>query len=269
MSSSDSQAIIILIDNSETSINGDFCPSRLESEKVAVERLIQCFLRLSSKTLIGIGTLAKGEFGIIASLTNHPTKLDRSISSIKRGGMAQLVHGIKCGFLAFHSRCQDIPTHRIIAFIGSQHDLCTEEAASQLAAEANREGVSVDIVAFGDDVNSRKVLKVFTKQLGNKSVYIHANPKDMLADTVLSSPINPRGQDEIVTNDPDLLKILEMSMQNDDIDEELQKVLEQSRTEDEEQDEEFLQELERVKQMSLEDNNNNVNNNDNDKNNGK
>ena len=46
------QAIIIFIDNSETSINGDFYPNRLDAQKTAAERLIQFFTRVNPQTQI-------------------------------------------------------------------------------------------------------------------------------------------------------------------------------------------------------------------------
>ncbi|OHS96439.1 26S proteasome non-ATPase regulatory subunit 4 [Tritrichomonas foetus] len=243
MATSEPQAIIILIDNSETSINGDFYPNRLDAQKIAAERLIQYFFRKSPKSQIGVGTLADGAFGIVASLTTCNNKLDRSITTIKSGGTVQLVHGIRCGFLALHHRDPELVTKRVIAFIGSQHDMIDEETSSQLATYANKEGVSVDIIAFGDDVNNLETLEKFTGKLGIKSHYVRAESNSLiLSDLVLSSPIGPgemnRQLSVNIEDDPDLELTLRLSLeenQNEE-DEELQRVILESMKDNEEID---------------------------------
>ena len=220
MASSDAQAVIILIDNSETTINGDFYPNRLDAEKIATSRLSQYLSRSSAKTQISIGTIGSQQFGIQSSLTTKYIKTSQAVAQAKRGGVAELEHGIRCAFLALRHRNPEITTRRVIAFIGSHHTL-TAQAADKLAADANREGVSVDIVAFGDDVNDIDVLEEFTKKIQAQSYFVHAQPGTViLSDIVLSSPIGPgEGSAHTVLDpnaeeDPDVALAIRQSLEN-------------------------------------------------------
>lgn len=215
------QAIIIFIDNSETSINGDFYPNRLDAQKTAAERLIQFFTRVNPQTQIAIGTLAEDSFGIMASLTMNSMKLEESISKIKRGKLTHLVHGIRCGFLALHHCDPEVNTKRIIVFVGSEHDMTDTKISTQLAQHANKEDVSVDVVAFGDEVNCKDILEDFTSKIHEKSYFVSAKSNSaILSDIVLSSPIGPGDisyQDNVnFEDDPDLALTIQLSMQQQD-----------------------------------------------------
>ena len=231
------QAIIIFIDNSETSINGDFYPNRLDAQKIAAERLIQFFFRRSQNTQIGIGTLADESFGIVASLTTNDNKLERSIANIKRGGIMHLVHGIRCGFLALHHCDPEVRNKRMIVFIGSEHDMTDLKISSQLSQHANKEDVAVDIVTFGDEVNNKNILEDFISKIHEKSNFVSAKSNSaILSDLVLSSPIGPgdfsHQTDSNFEDDPDLALTIKLSMQQDD-DPELQAAILESQKDNE------------------------------------
>jgi 26S proteasome regulatory subunit N10 len=226
---SDAEAVIILVDNSESSINGDFYPNRLDAEKIAAERLFQYIVRQSAKTQISVGTLATAQFGIQASLTIRQDKVSKAIAQIKRGGTAELEHGIRCAFLALRHRDPQISARRVIVFIGSHHTM-TEESAEKLAADANREGVAVSIVAFGDDVNDIEVLENFVQKVQAHSEFVRANAGTViLSDIILSSPIGPgEGSahtllDPSLEEDPDVALAIRQSLdQANNDDDELQ-----------------------------------------------
>ena len=234
---SDAQAVIILIDTSETTINGDFYPNRLDAEKIATNRLSQYLSRSSAKTQIAIGSIGSRSFGIQSSLTTKYIKTSQAVAQAKRGGHAELEHGIRCAFLALRHRNPEITTRRVIAFIGSPHTL-DEKSADKLAADANREGVSVDIIAFGDDVNDLDVLEGFTKKIQSQSYFVHAEAGTViLSDIVLSSPIGPgEGSSQAVMDpnaeeDPDVALAIRQSLESANVgneDDELQAALRES-----------------------------------------
>ena len=266
------QAIIIFIDNSETSINGDFYPNRLDAQKIAAERLIQFFTRVNPKSQIGIGTLAEDSFGIVASLTMNDMKLETAITNINRGGVAHLVHAIRCGFLALHHCDPEVPTKRMIVFVGSEHDINDSKVSTQLAQAANRENVSVDIVAFGDEVNSKDILEDFTNQINVKSYFVSAKSNSaILSDLVLSSPIGPGDVSNQANvnfeDDPDLALTIQLSMQQQE-DPELQAAILESQKDNEQISEDIDDpELALAIKLSIQDaeNQNNNDNKDDDK----
>lgn len=224
-SGKDDQAVVILIDNSETTINGDFFPDRLDAQKIAAERLSHFIFSQSPKSQIAIGSLAKDSFGIIRSLTSNFYKIEDTIAKIERGGPAQLVNVIRSSFLTLHYRHDDIKIKRIVVFICSEHDMTTELISSKLAQAANKEDVSIDIIAFGDDVNCTDILQEFTQKLHNPSFYVESTlSSTILSDVVLSSPIITRNEeqpDANYENDPELALTLRLSMEQDEEDPEM------------------------------------------------
>ena len=216
---SEAEAILIIIDNTETSINGDFYPNRLNAQKIAAERLFQYFVRKSSQTQIAIATLGTKYFGLQTSLTCIYPKISKSIAQIKYGGENDFEHMIRCGFLTLKHRDARITVKRMIVFMCSRNNF-NEEKAQILAADANRENVSIDIIAFGDDVNNVDVLQNFVESLHMKSYFIRANPGNMiLSDIVLSSRIGTGREsyhddmeDEI--DDPSIAMAIRQSLGN-------------------------------------------------------
>ena len=106
----------------------------------------------------------------------------------------------------------------MIVFIGS-HNNFTAEKAENLAAAANRENVSIDIVAFGDDVNNVDVLQDFVESLNMRSYFVRAKTGNMiLSDIVLSSNIGPGRDsahdvlDPYLEDDPDVAFAIRQSI---------------------------------------------------------
>jgi 26S proteasome regulatory subunit N10 len=232
------QAIVFLIDNSESSINGDFYPNRLDAQKMSIERLMSHFSKMSLRTQLAIGTLSGNSFGICAPLTTDTMRLSKSLGRISRGSKCDLEHGIRCAFLSLHLRDQNITTRRIIAMVSCPTPL-TRERADALGATAIREGVLLDIVAFGADADV-DTLKYLTARAGPGSRLVFC-PRGggILSDAILSSeigsgPIQERylDLDLNLEDDPDLALTLQMSMEDQADDPELAEALRASMEEE-------------------------------------
>ncbi|OHT11580.1 26S proteasome regulatory subunit rpn10 [Tritrichomonas foetus] len=216
--SEEAQAIVILLDNSDRSIDGDFHPNRLDAQKIASERLIQFFVRQNKNSVFSIGTLARNKIGIIASLTTDQRKITNAMAKIETGGSVQLFQGIRCAFLALHHRDEKIIHQRVIVFVGSAHDL-NFESAYNLIQLAHKEKVSIDIIAFGEDVQNIEVLESITTEIGSHFVRAQVDPHLILSDIVLSSPIGPGKDTKAFNNsqfedDPDLYLTLQLSKED-------------------------------------------------------
>lgn len=198
------QAIVILIDNSDRSIDGDFSPNRLDAQKKTSIHLMMYFTELSTETQVSIGTLGENNIGIAASLTTDREKLSRAIDKIQPSGQIKLYQGIKSAFLALHHRDEKIKNQRIIVFVGSKHDL-TPQTSKILSDTANKEKAAIDIIAFGDAVQDTDILLSLVHNITTKSNFLIVEVGDNLSETVLQSPIGhgttgmPFG-----FNDPDL-----------------------------------------------------------------
>ncbi|KAH0795239.1 26S proteasome non-ATPase regulatory subunit 4 [Histomonas meleagridis] len=184
MSFNELQAVTILFDNSASSLNGDFLPTRFDAEKSTVETLARAYLRGNRESVVGFGTMADIDFGINTSLTKEARKIRQNLENVKRGGKVELEKAIKCGIYSLRHRPKEITNRRLIVILGSVHNV-TNEKAEELAAFANKEGVNVDIVVFGDDPINIEPLKLFIDRLGEKSEFFKVDKGvTVLSDTV-------------------------------------------------------------------------------------
>ena len=216
----DPQDIVILIDNSNRSIDGDFYPSRLDAQKNTARLLIKHFSSLSQNTEISIGVLGENKtgitgvsnIGISTHLTNRRNKIDNAIANIEPSGPIKLYQGIKFAFLVLnHPNTDEKHNKRIIVFVGSKYDL-SKENSKNIIKTANKEKVAIDIIAFGNDVQDTDTLSFIVDNLNEKSNFVKADIYRNLSDTVLESPIGHMtsvAQAEY-EDDPELYYTLEM-----------------------------------------------------------
>lgn len=226
----------MMIDNSITSINGDFYPNRLAAQTLAADRLLASYHKNSAKNQFAVATIGSGNFGIQLSLCKDMIKVSHALDAITIGGEIRFENAIRCGFLALRHRDQEVSIKRIVIFVGSHHDF-TQERIEALVRDTNKEAVGVDIIAFGDDVNSPEILESYIKQLTQPSHFIRLQvSKTILSDLVLLSPIGPGDAGDPNIVDDDIQQAINASLQEyADEDEEFRRVLEESRHETENQ----------------------------------
>jgi 26S proteasome regulatory subunit N10 len=195
------EAIVFMIDNSDTSINGDFEPNRLEAQKLAAQRLANFYLRQNKMTQVALGAFGSECFGIQTSLTRTTKDFMGAFSRIEPGGKALLDRAIKCSILTLKARDKKVNGKRAVVLIGSKHNM-TMDSAKQLAEIANKEEVSVDIVAFGQEVDKLYVLEAFTRMTLCESYFIRIRSNEnILSDSVLASPLGPGYQQLDLSDD--------------------------------------------------------------------
>ena len=227
-------SVIFLIDNSQSSIDGDFYPNRLQAQGLGVERLMNYYFRTNADTQVALGTLAEDEFGIIESLTKvgKPQKVSDKLPFIKRGGPIHLKDGIKCAFLAL-KQANPKNYKKIIAFVGSEHTFTADDAL-QLANYANYNQIQINIVTFGENVNDEENLQLLVEQIepienvpNATFLHIASDSSLIFADRLLASPLGPgsnigRGIEDVNPNeDPELSNVLKLSLQQQTYDDEL------------------------------------------------
>jgi 26S proteasome regulatory subunit N10 len=228
------QSVVFLIDNSSSSLNGDFYPNRLDAQKMAIERLMSHYSKYSPKTQLGLGTLGGDHAGIVSSLTNDTIRFSRTLSRVTRDGPCNLEKGIRCAFLALHFPTSDIPGRKILVFVSSPTGL-TPESVESLAADAHEERVAVHIAAFGEDTDI-PILQELAGKCGYGSRCCHfPNGSMILSDAILGSEIGPSSMhDRPMANyedDPDLLMAIRLSLQDPPEDPELAEAIRISKEE--------------------------------------
>jgi 26S proteasome regulatory subunit N10 len=215
----DSRAVVILLDNTSTSMDGDFYPTRLKAQTLTVERFAQYLLTVESHAQIALGTLSSSEFGVRSSLTNSLKRINDALQTVTaRAGSARLASGIRWAILALHHCSPDIRTKRILAFIGSEHDITTIIAA-ELSEKILAEKIYLDLVVFGPDVPRIPVLRgMIPKSLDGGCTFLIIERSDtVLSDNVLASAIGPGQQmaritaEDLAKSDPELAQAMALS----------------------------------------------------------
>lgn len=223
MHKQDAQAIIMLLDNTATSINGDFSPTRLDAQKICVDRLVQYFLRNCDVSQIGIGTLGSDNYTIITSLTSRMDSILRSLQNISftKNNYLRLTKGIGSALLALRTAAPQAKRHRIIAFLAENHDM-TLNNLEYMIGITNAGNAAIDIIMLGDGVNNVDILENYISLIHQRSQLIRFEPgTNILADLVLASDIGISELDRSIGFDEDPEIALAMKISRDEYESEL------------------------------------------------
>jgi 26S proteasome regulatory subunit N10 len=206
------EAVMIVVDNSESSRNGDYTPTRYEAQSDAVSMIFSAITQGNPESSVGLMSMGgKGPEVLVTLTTDHGKILEglhRTKSKIR--GSAHLATGIQIagvsvtGFLctqpklnyilklALKHRQNKLQKQRIIIFNCSPIPE-DEKTLVKLAKKMKKLGVSIDFVSFGeieDDVT--KKLQAFNENVkggdGSHLAIIPPGP-GLLSDQLVTSPI--------------------------------------------------------------------------------
>ncbi|KAF2226622.1 putative 26S proteasome non-ATPase regulatory subunit 4 [Elsinoe ampelina] len=189
------EATMMIVDNSESSRNGDYVPSRWEAQADCVNLIFQYKSQANPESSIGLMSMGGKGPEVLTTLTTNPGKILDGLHRTKIGGEAHLHTAIMIAQLALKHRQNKSQRARIIVFTCSA---LTGESESQsslvkLAKKMKKNNVSVDIVALGelgDETTSK--LKAFNEAVkggeGSHLEIVHPGP-NLLSDVVVGSPI--------------------------------------------------------------------------------
>ncbi|KOS21057.1 26S proteasome non-ATPase regulatory subunit 4 -like protein [Escovopsis weberi] len=189
------EAVMILVDNSESSRNGDYQPTRFDSQSDAVGILFQSITQGNPESSVGLMSMGGKGPEVLVTLTTDQGKILDGLHRTKKkiGGCSHLKTGIQVATLALKHRQNRSQRQRIIAFVCSPVE-DDEKELTQLAKKMRKANIFVDFVLFGDleDEITRKKLVAFNDIVkvndGSHLVSIPASSK-LLSDQLISSPI--------------------------------------------------------------------------------
>ena len=202
------RGLAILIDNSFSSIDGDFFPNRLDAQRHTIFLLADYTFQLNTSSQISIYTVGSREFGIRISFTSSTSKILESISTISCGGLIQLEKAIKSTILAF--RYMDIKTNfkRIVCFIGNNHDL-TLQSCNEIFNLLQDDEIIIDFFILGQNITNLDIIKNLSLK-NKKSIFQILDPSDVvLSDCVLGSELGP-GKEHSKVNLKDIYRANQM-----------------------------------------------------------
>ncbi|ESZ90501.1 26S proteasome regulatory subunit S5A, multiubiquitin chain binding protein [Sclerotinia borealis F-4128] len=188
------EAVMIVVDNSESSRNGDYTPTRYEAQSDAASLIFSAITQANPESSVGLMSMGgKGPEVLVTLTTDHGKILDglhRTKTKIR--GDSHLATGIQIAGLALKHRQNKSQRQRIIVFNCSPvaED---EESLVKLAKKMKKNNVSIDFVVFGeldDDVTQK--LTVFNENVkGGDGSHLAIFPPGpgLLSDRLLVSRI--------------------------------------------------------------------------------
>lgn len=159
------ESCMICIDNSDYMRNGDFIPSRMQSQFDAVNMV--ALAKTKSNPENNVGLLSLTDTQVLVTLTTEIGKIISKLHSSKPGGNIDLVRGIKVANLALKHRQSKNHKPRIIMFIASPVQSDHAELV-KLAKRLKKEKVSLDIINFGEEEANSTILNELINTINGK-----------------------------------------------------------------------------------------------------
>lgn len=186
---------MIVVDNSESSRNGDYVPSRWDAQADCVNLIFQYKTQANPESSVGLMSMGGSGPEVLTTLTTNPGKVLDGLHRTKIRGRSHLHTAIMVAQLALKHRQNKGQRQRIIVFTCSALTDPSESQSSlvKLAKQMKKNGVSVDIIALGElgDETVAK-LRAFNEAVtggdGSHLEVVHPGP-NLLSDTVVASPI--------------------------------------------------------------------------------
>ncbi|KAH0587060.1 hypothetical protein H2248_005879 [Termitomyces sp. 'cryptogamus'] len=195
------EATMMIIDNSEYMRNGDYQPTRWETQKDAVNVVFQTKIDANPENTVGIMTMAgKGP----EVLVTHSKDLGQILQGLHKAssnisGQIDIPTAIAIAQLALKHRENKNLRQRIIVFVASplEGQAADEKAMVKLAKKLKKNNVAVDVVSYGDGIEEttgeeKSVLRAFVDSAssGDNSHLVSIPPGTrLLSDALISSPI--------------------------------------------------------------------------------
>ncbi|KAK4039779.1 hypothetical protein C8A01DRAFT_46806 [Parachaetomium inaequale] len=189
------EAVMIVVDNSESSRNGDYTPTRYDAQSDAVNIIFQNVVQANPESSVGLMSMGGKGPEVLATLTTDQGKILEGLHQTKKKirGNAHVSTGIQIASLALKHRQNKSQRARIIVFVCSPIEEGERELIV-LAKKMKKFSISVDFVLFGDmDEENQAKLEAFNREIKGTTdsshlVIIPPSAK-LLSDQLLSTPI--------------------------------------------------------------------------------
>jgi len=112
------EAVVVIMDNSEYNRNGDFPPSRWESQQDAANNIIQHKLSSNPENTIGLMSMAGARVDTCLTQTSNDQEIMSVMSQIPINGYSQFFAAVKVAQLSLKHRKNKTQRMRIMAFCG-------------------------------------------------------------------------------------------------------------------------------------------------------
>ncbi|KAF2869372.1 26S proteasome non-ATPase regulatory subunit 4 [Massariosphaeria phaeospora] len=186
------EASMIVVDNSETSRNGDYVPSRWEAQADAVNLIFSAKTAANPESSVGLMSMGGNTPEILTTLTTDIGKILDGLHRTKIKGGSHFSTGINVAALALKHRQNKSQKQRIIVFTCSPIEE-DEKSIIKLAKRMKKSTISIDIIAFGElGEETTKKLEAFSEncQSAEGSYLAVVQPSsNLLSDSLVTTPI--------------------------------------------------------------------------------
>ncbi|EWC45991.1 hypothetical protein DRE_04784 [Drechslerella stenobrocha 248] len=185
------EATVIIVDNSESSRNGDYTPSRFEAQVDAVSLIFHAKTQANPESSVGLMSMGGKGPEVLTTLTTDFGKILSGLHSTKISGSCHLATGIQVAGLALKHRQNKSQRQRIIAFVGSP--IAEDETTLvRLAKKMKKHKVAIDFINFGEEGENEPKLKAFITNVNSSDnshlATIPPGPH-LLSDQLVTTPI--------------------------------------------------------------------------------
>ncbi|KAK4152270.1 hypothetical protein C8A00DRAFT_35070 [Chaetomidium leptoderma] len=189
------EAVMIVVDNSESSRNGDYTPTRYDAQSDAVNIIFQKVVQDNPESSVGLMSMGGKGPEVLATLTTDQGKILEGLHQTKKKirGSAHVSTGIQIASLALKHRQNKSQRARIIVFVCSPIEEGERELVV-LAKKMKKFSISVDFVLFGDmDEENQAKLEAFNREIKGTTESSHLvvipPSSKLLSDQLISTPI--------------------------------------------------------------------------------
>lgn len=186
------EATMIVVDNSESSRNGDYVPSRWEAQADVVNLIFSTKTGANPESSVGLMNMGGNTPEILTTLTTDIGKILDGLHRTKIKGSSHFSTGINVAALALKHRENKSQKQRIIVFTCSPiaED---EKSLIKLSKRMKKNGISIDLIAFGElGEDNVKKLEAFNEncQSAEGSYLAVIQPSsNLLSDSIVTTPI--------------------------------------------------------------------------------
>lgn len=160
------EATMIVIDNSEWMQNGDYTPSRFESQKDAVHLLFTAKTNANPESAVALMSMGGKGPDVLVTLTNDYGKMLAALHETRTHGVSHLSTALQVGQLALKHRQNKNQKQRIIVFVGSPIT-DDEQSLVKLARKMKKNSIAVDFINFGEENENTTKLDAFIQAINS------------------------------------------------------------------------------------------------------
>jgi len=186
------EATIIHVDNSNSSCNGDFLPTRWEAQEEAANIVCQAKCEANAESSVGLMVMAGKQVEILVTPVQDPGRILASFPNVKIGGRIQLSTSLQIAQLALKHRLNKNQKQRIVAFIASPV-VESEEALVKLGQKLRKNAINLDIINLENGPeHNQKLQKLVdaTNDQSDSSHYVQVQPGiQLLSHVLLNTPV--------------------------------------------------------------------------------